>query len=133
MYVDSYQVGDLDEALEARVTLDVDLVELDAITPRLSWLQQVVDLVAVDVYRQDGMLRLPHELLAQMGADEAAGSDHADLESWDGLAIQVQSRRHCVQMDGSCNAMQCRSPKGEERRAIPQQRRRRRLRRRRRR
>jgi hypothetical protein len=73
-------------------------VELDAITPRLSWLQQVVDLVAVDVYRQDGMLRLPHELLAQMGTDEAAGSDHADLESGDGLAIQVQSRRHCVQM-----------------------------------
>jgi hypothetical protein len=88
-------------------------VELDAITPRLSWLQQVVDLVTVDVYRQDGMLRLPHELLAQMGADEPAGSDHADLESGDGLAIQVQSRRHCVQMGV---AMQV-APKREE---IPQ-------------
>ena len=97
-YVDSYQVGHLNEALEARVTLDVDLVELDAITPRLSWLQQVLDLVAVDIYRQDGVLRLPHELLAQMGTDEAAGSDHADLQSGDDIAIQVQSRCHYVRM-----------------------------------
>lgn len=90
-----YQVGDFDETLETRVALDVEPVELNAVAPGLPWLQQVLDLVTVHIDGEHGMLRLPHQLVAQVGPDESSGSDHTDLERLNRLPIQVQPRgRH---------------------------------------
>ena len=99
-----YQVGDFDEAFEAGVALDVELVELNAVAPGLSWLQQVLDLVAIHVDGEHAVIRLPHQLVAQVRADEPPGSDHADLERLDGLPVQVQPRRrHCNPPDQLTN------------------------------
>lgn len=73
--------------------LDVEAVELDAAVTGESasgrWLEQVLYIVAADV---DG-----EEFLAQVGADEAAGNDHADGHGADGVAVQISAgrRRHC--------------------------------------
>ena len=84
------QIGHLDEALEAGVVLDVEAVEGDA--PReVGWRQvdEVADLVAVDVNGEHRVGRLGHEILAEVGADEAACPDHADGQRRHGRAVQI--------------------------------------------
>jgi hypothetical protein len=94
------QIGHLDEPLEPGVVFDVEAVEGDAVREvRRRWVDEVADLVAVDVDGQDDVAGLGHELLAEVGADEAAGADHADGEGRDGVAVQIQAggrrrRRH---------------------------------------
>lgn len=95
------QIGHLDEPLEPGVVLDVESVEGDASCEvRRRGVDEVADLVAVDVDGEDDVGGLGHELLAEVGADEAAGADHADGEGRDGVAVQIQAggrrrgRRH---------------------------------------
>ena len=91
-----YQVGNFDETFEAGVALDVELVELNAVAPGLAWFQQVLDLVTIHIDGKHAVIRLPHQLVAQVRPNEPSGSDHADLERLDWLPIQVQPRRrHC--------------------------------------
>lgn len=52
---------------------------------------EVSDLVAVDVDGEDDVAGLGHELLAEVGAYEAAGADHADGEGRDGVAVQIHA------------------------------------------
>jgi hypothetical protein len=86
------QIGHLDEALEPGVVFDVEAVEGDAAREvRRRGVDEVADLVAVDVDGQDDVAGLGHELLAEVGADEAAGADHADGEGRDGVAVQIQA------------------------------------------
>jgi hypothetical protein len=89
----SHQIGHLDEALEPGVILDVEAVEGDAPREvRRRGVDEVADLIAVYVDGEDDMARLGHELLAEVGADEAAGANHADGEGRDGVAVQIQGR-----------------------------------------
>lgn len=74
---------------------------------RRRWVDEVADLVAVDVDGEDDVVGLGHELLAEVGADEAAGANHADGERRDGVAVQIQAggrRRRHGRTDGSGNA-----------------------------
>ena len=75
--------------------LDVEAVELDAIGPRMTvgWLQKMLDLVIVHVKSQDLVRRLRHQLLAEVGPDEASGADHAYRHRLYRLAVQIYSRR----------------------------------------
>lgn len=57
---EKYQIGELDEALQARIILDVDPVELNTGAPWLAWLQQMLDLVTVHINGEYRVLRLPH-------------------------------------------------------------------------
>ena len=90
------QIWHLDEAFEARVVLDVQAVELDAIGPRVSarGLEKVLDLVAVDIETQHLVRRLRHELFAEVGANEATSSDHAYRQRLDWFPVQIYPRRH---------------------------------------
>lgn len=73
--------------------LDVEAVELDAVGPgEGAGLEEVLDLVAVDVEGQHPVRRLRHELLAEVGADEAAGADHADRQRLDRPPVQIYPR-----------------------------------------
>ena len=100
-----YQIRHLDEPLEPRVMLDVDAMELDPLGPlRGIRLEQVLDLVVVDVEREDLVRSLVQELLAEVRADETAGADHADRDRLDRLPVQIQSNgsvvRHCLFVGG---------------------------------
>lgn len=87
------QICHLDEAFEARVVLDVDAVELDAAGPGEGLgLEEVPDLVVVDVEGEHLVRRLRHQLLAQMGADEAPRADHAYGHRRDRPPVQIYSR-----------------------------------------
>ena len=68
--------------------LDVEAVELDSARPWLGFgLQEVLDLVTVNVQGEDLVGRLRHELLAEVGANEATGADHADSHWLYGITI----------------------------------------------
>jgi len=92
------QIGHLDEPLEPGVVLDVEAVEGDSSSEvRRRGVDEVADLVAVDVDGEDDVCGLGHELLAEVGADEATRADHADGEGRDGVAVQIHAggrRRH---------------------------------------
>lgn len=90
------QIWHLDEAFEARVVLDVEAVELNAIGPRVSprGLEKVLDLVAVDIETQHLVRRLRHELFAEVGANETTSSDHAYRQRLDWFPVQIYPRRH---------------------------------------
>ena len=79
--------------------LDVDAMKLDPLGPLGSIrVEQVLDLVVVDVEREDLVRSLGQELLAEVRADETSGADHADREGLDRLSVQIQSNgsvRHC--------------------------------------
>ena len=45
---------------------------------------EMADIIAVDVDGEDDVVCLRHKLLAEVGADEAAGANHADGEGRDG-------------------------------------------------
>ena len=80
--------------------LDVDAMKLDPLGPLGSIrVEQVLDLVVVDVEREDLVRSLVHELLAEVRADESAGADHAYRQRLDRPAVQIQSIgsvRHCL-------------------------------------
>jgi hypothetical protein len=114
----AYQIGHLDEPLEPGVVLDVEAVEGDAAREvRRRWVDEVADLVAVDVDCEDDVVRIVHELLAEVGADEAASADHADGEGRDGVAVQIQAgarlqrrRRHPPRVPRRGRIGECGSP-----------------------
>lgn len=89
------QIRHLNQAFEPRVILYVQAVELDSIGPRVAvrWLQQMPDLVVVDIERQNLVRRLRHNLLTEMGANETAGTDHANRHGLDRLPVQIHPRR----------------------------------------
>jgi len=99
----SNQIGHLDESLEPGVVLNVEAVEGDSSSEvRRRGVDEVADLVAVDVDGEDDVCGLGHELLAEVGADEATRADHADGEGRDGVAVQIHAggrrrgRRHGI-------------------------------------
>jgi hypothetical protein len=114
----AYQIGHLDEPLEPGVVLGVEAVEGDAAREvRRRWVDEVADLVAVDVDCEDYVVRLGHELVAEVGANEAAGADHADGEGRDGVAVQIQAggrlrrrRRHRPRVPRRGRIGECGSP-----------------------
>ena len=87
-----YHVRDLDEALKARVMLDVDSMELNAFAPWLRGFKQVLDLVAVDINGEHCMLSFPHQFLAEVRSDESTSSDHTDGERRNGVPVKVETR-----------------------------------------
>lgn len=90
-----YEIGHLDEAFEAGVVLDVEAGEGDAAVPwEAGGLEQVLDLVAVDVDGDDLVRGLGQQLLAEVGADEAAGADHADRHRRYRVPVQIYTCRH---------------------------------------
>jgi len=77
--------------------LDVEAVELDATSPgeRVGF-QKVFDLVVVNIQSKNGVRGFGHELLAEVGPDEATCTYHADGDWLYGVPVQIQSRRsHC--------------------------------------
>jgi len=64
------QVTFLDQDFQAGVVGDVESVELDAAAPGLVRRKQVLDLVAPEINGHDRVLSVPHQSLAEVGADE---------------------------------------------------------------
>lgn len=86
------QICHFDETLEPGIVFDVEAVEVDAAMPReVVGFQEVLDLVAVDIQGENLVRGFGHELLAEVGADEAAGADHADCERRDGVAVEIHA------------------------------------------
>lgn len=74
--------------------LDVEAMELDARGPRERvGFQEVFDLVIVDIQGEDTVRGLRHELLAEVGPNEATGANHANGDGLYGVPIQIYSRR----------------------------------------
>ena len=100
--MENYKIRQPNEAFEARIVLNVEAVEVNAIRPgQRRRLEEVLDLVAIDIERQNLVLRLGHELLAEVRADEAAGADHAYGERLDRIPVEIYaSARHCLRWMG---------------------------------
>nr|GLL31155.1 hypothetical protein B296_00053470 [Ipomoea trifida] len=92
----NYQICHLDEAFKARVVLDVEAVKLDAIGPGMGGggLEEVLDLVIVHVHRENRVLRLRHQLLAEVGPYEPSGANHTYLNRLYRIPVQIYSRCH---------------------------------------
>lgn len=88
----NYQICHLDKAFEARIVLNVESVELDPVGPssRLR-LKQVLDLVIINIERQNLVRCLEENLLAEVRADETSGTDHAYCHRLYRPPVQIQS------------------------------------------
>lgn len=61
-----YEIGSFDEGFEARIILDVHVMELDAISPGEGLIEEVIDFLGGDV-DDDGLVGgFGHELLAEV-------------------------------------------------------------------
>lgn len=92
------QIGHLDGAFEHGVMLDVKAMELHPTSPGVRaalpqwWLKEVLNLVVVYVQCQRRMGSLCHQLLAEVGPDEAPDTDNADRHRLDGVPVQIHPR-----------------------------------------
>ena len=53
-------------------------------------IDEVADLIAIEVDSEGNMVCLGHELLAEVGVDEAASANHANGERRGGVAVKIQ-------------------------------------------
>ena len=90
----TYEIRSFDEGFEAGIVLDVHVVELDAVGPRVGLAEEVADLVGGDVHHDGLVRRLRHQLLAQVRSDEPSPADHAYRHCRYRLSLQVHSLRH---------------------------------------